>query len=276
MSDTNEVVPTTAEEHFAAAVAPDVTGDLHLIARNPDEMRTAQRQLSTWFEAKAAICEKDAAELEQSRDIAKQNGWKTEATLNRHAGLMRRRVDFYRKCMAAVDAGYCIVPNFDVDVFAIRTNRNPKYRESTNSNVAEQPHESEGPPAGAGFLVSPSPTSEFTGRREPKTNYKGEPIKDEKGIVQTEPIWGTGEWVDEIDFPISVARPEIMSETARAIALEIFDELGVQEGTQRRGRSGAAKGDPLIVGRIIDPRSTTYNRRWVTFLLAWYVNTKDL
>lgn len=257
-------------------VAADVSQNLHLIARNPDEMRRAQQSLAAWFDAKARLCEQDALELEEARDIAASKAWKTEATLKRHASLMRKRVEFYRKCQAAVEAGYCIVPNFDVDVFAIRTNRNPKYRESTNSSVAEQSQESEGPPAGVGFLVSPSPGSEFTGRREPRTNYKGEPIKDEKGVVQTEPIWGTGEWVDEIDFPISVARPEIMTEAARAIALEIFDEFGVQEGTQRRGRSGVAKGDPLVVGRIIDPRSTTYNRRWVTFLLAWYVNTADL
>lgn len=250
-------------------VAADVTNNLHLIARNPDEMRQAQQSLAAWFDAKARMCERDAMELEDARDIAASKAWKTEAVLKRHAALMRKRVDFYRKCQAAVEAGYCIVPNFDVDVFAIRTCRNPKRNSSDSKRTAGQQQQSEGPPAGAGDLVNPRPEVYETGREIQRTNYKGEPVKDSQGNQIYDPVFAAFDWSEEIDFPISVARPEIMSETARAMALQIFDEFGVQDGPSR-------KGDPLVVGRIIDPRSTTYNRRWVTFLLAWYVNTADL
>lgn len=265
----SELVPTIP-------ATPDVADNVHLVARNPEEMRVAQASLVQWFEAKASILEHDAAELEQSRDLAKQHGWSTEETLKRHARLARRRVDFYRRCKAAVEAGFCIVPNFDVDLFAIRTARRPRRVQSANIFRVREGQGSEGPAASQGMLVSPNPTAELAGTRD-RTNSRGEPIRDAAGATEREDVWRSDDWTEEIDFPISVARPQIMSETARAMALEIFDEFGVQEGTQRRHtRSGPVKGDPIVVARIIDPRSTTYSRRFVTFLVAWYVNTQDL
>lgn len=258
---------------LTTAVAPDVSENLHLVARTPDEMRIAQGQLAQWFENKKTILMRDAVELEESRDIAKRNGWKTEATLAKHARLARRRIEFYDKCQQAVASGYAIVPNFDVDLFAIRTARSsPRPNESTSRWNTEAEQGSEGPPAGVGELVAAKPLAEAV-RRQPQTNYKGEPIKDDQGKVKTQPVFRATEFDEEIDFPIAVARPEIMTATQAAMALEIFDEFGVQAGATQQSRM---RGDPLVVGRIIDPRSTTYNRKWVTFLIAWYVNTADL
>ena len=266
----------TELQEATVPVARDVDDNLHLIARDPAEMGIAQQKLSQWFAAKAEILARDADEVSQSQEIANKNGWPVAKTLARQAQLLRRRVDFYTKCKAAVDAGYCIVPNFDVDVFAIRTNRaRPTSGYSTNRASTERARESEGPAAGEGALVSSFPIS-VPSHTEPRTNSWGDPIKDSSGKVEREQVFRASEWNDEIDFPISVARPEIMTETARAMALEIFDEFGVQEGTKRQARTGPVKGDPIVVARMIDPRGSQFNRRFVTFLIAWYVNTKDL
>jgi hypothetical protein len=76
------------------------------------------------------------------------------------------------------------------------------------------------------------------------------------------------EWQD-IDFPFTTAKPQILSATARAMADKVFDEIGVLPGKRKRE-------DPIVVGRIIDPRSDRYTKRFVTFLIAWFLETKTL
>lgn len=49
----------------------------------------------------------------------------------------------------------------------------------------------------------------------------------------------------EIDFPFSLARPEVLTATQQAMALKIFDELAALPATR--------KADPMVVGRIKKP-----------------------
>lgn len=248
-----------SSEMIEAPVVEDVGESLHLIARTPNEMREAQSALSQWFAAKLAIIAKDVADLDANLQIAVKNGWKRdgfERALNREVSRHR----FYEKCKAAVDAGYCIVPNFPVDVFAVRTckYKPPRRNESTWHGTAQQEQSSESPALGLGDYRDSEP---ITGRR---TEY----VEDRKtGLTNPVSKFFAKAWQDEIDFPICVARPEIMSRTAEAMALKCFDELGVLPNTRR------SKGDPILVG-IIRDRSNA--NRTLSFLIAWYIDTATL
>jgi hypothetical protein len=59
-----------------------------------------------------------------------------------------------------------------------------------------------------------------------------------------------------------------MSATAEAIALKIFDEIGSLPKRRR-------KGDPIVVGRICGGFGDA-DRKVITFLIAWYVDTREL
>ena len=103
------------------AIVPAVT-DLELTATTPVEMQQAQAALIEWCGRKIAAMKHDAAELAENLAIAIRNKWKS-STLKRHADLAVKRVTFYEKIKAALEAGYCIVPHFPVTIFAIRTGR---------------------------------------------------------------------------------------------------------------------------------------------------------
>ena len=127
------------------AVAP-ATVELQLVARQPEEMQLAQQQLVAWFEQKIAACRREAADANDNLAIAQRNGWKL-ASFRRQSQLAGRRVAFYEKCKAAVEAGYALVPNFPIDVFAVRTTKGrPKGEEKTwNPGFSQK---GEGAPAG--------------------------------------------------------------------------------------------------------------------------------
>jgi hypothetical protein len=239
-----------------APVADDVTGDLQLIAMNPADMQVAQGSLVKWFESKIAILKRDVSDLETNLQIAADHGWKTE-TFDRQLRHATGRVEFYEKCKAAAEAGYCIVPNFPVDVFAIRTNRRIPRKEESDYRWGEKKQSSEAPAMGEGHYTDSLPViHQRTGPGREIDKSTGKPKEITTYFAHH---------FQEIDFPISVARPAIMSETSRAMALKCFDELGVLPS--RRG-----KGDPIVVGIVKHKGSA----KRTMFLVAWYIDTKDL
>src|SRR3546814_433863 len=96
--------------------------ELRLIARDPAELHQSQQKLIAWCSAKLDEASKHVDELITNLMIANRNGWKTSvlATAVRRE---KQRVTFYDKIMAALNAGFYIIPNFDADVFAVRTDR---------------------------------------------------------------------------------------------------------------------------------------------------------
>jgi hypothetical protein len=82
----------------------------------------------------------------------------------------------------------------------------------------------------------------------------------------------TDGFIEEIGFPVQAVKPIVLDATQRALAMKIFDSIGV---VQNGGAGGFVqrRGDPIVVGRLIDPRG---NGRMVTFFVAWWLNTKDL
>jgi hypothetical protein len=233
---------------------PD-TQDLVVVARNPGEMQVAQDQLIAWAAAKIEEKKAEHTDLEENYQIAKKNKWRT-STLKRASALALKRVEFYEKVHAALQEGFCIIPNMDLDVFAIRTTRKNPTKHKSNSQWSIRDQKSSRPALGEGRYVDSSPL-------EMESSYKEED-KDGK-LVKKKMFWA--EDFQEPGFPFTMAKPQILDATGKALALKVFDEVGVLP--KRR-----AKGDPMVVGRIIY-KAGGYDERSISFLITWFVDTKD-
>lgn len=242
----------------------DVTTELQIVALNADQMRVAQGRMAEWFSAKEAIARKDYEDLIESLDIAIEQKWDHRA-LDRQVNNALLRVEFFEKCKVASERGYCIVPNMPADCFAIRTTAEGPSADPSFWKREQRTQGSDCPPLDEGGWKDSDPKVSsrmaFTGKEkdglpERKRQYFGSDFK-------------------EVEFPISIAKPEIMSAAVGAMMLKCFDDLAVLPA--RRG-----KGDPLVLGRIYKPGTS---RRWIggmrmpdhiTFLVAWYIDTRAL
>jgi hypothetical protein len=236
-----------------------VPEELTLVASQPEQMQAAQRELGDWFRRKVQLAKADAHDAEENRTIARQNGMK-HASFDRVAATAQKRVTFYEKCLAAVDAGYAIVPNFPVDVIAIRVGRErPKYASSTARTqwgLAAHTQECQILPAGEGRYVDPAP---FV--RDIDITPAG---AEQKTLQRT--VEGYDE---ELEFPVEIAKPAVLEATQHALALNLFDEVGVLPGRRRRNR------DPIVIGRIYNG-ANRYRDNPLAFLIAWWIDTRDL
>ena len=235
---------------------------LIVVARNPAEMQIAQQKLCAWAERKVSECELEMTEAETNLEQAKKSKWR-QTGFKTHIRHARERLTYYTKVKAALEAGYVIVPNFDLDIFAIRTTRK-KPKDEVGSNTWQKPtpdmfeNESNRPALGEGEYHDAWPVL----RHEvvEHENSKGEMIKYNEAF----PI----QW-QEPDFPYKIAKPQILSDTSIAMARMIFDEIGVSP--HRRVR----KQDPMIVGQIVYKKSK-YQVKRLSFLLAWWIDETDL
>lgn len=234
---------------------------VHLVARDPRQMEMARTNLAAWLRGKVQQCVTEARELGDAAGEAVSNGWNAE-TLDRHEKLAKKRVDFYSKVLAAVDAGYTIVPNFPLDLFAVRTNRKAPPIERSESGWHERDAisrasviEAQILPANEGRYVGTMPQGS-TGRYEDESS----------GKKITKYFFDATDFT-EIEFPIEAARTEVMSATAEAMALRVFDQIGICPQTR--------KGDPLIIGKILGP-GRRWSRKEVSFLVAWHLDLRTL
>lgn len=253
------VVPSPVAE--AAPVDPLPIGDdgeITVIARYPYQMESCRVALVEWCERKIASVKAEADDLQENVEIARKNKWGM-AALQRAAKKATDRVEYYLKLKAALDAGYCIVPNFPVQMFAIRTGRKTPDRGTTSRWSETHEQKAQALPVGEGEYKNPAPVVM-------QNEYQ---VKNAKGELVTEKQYWASMFRDELDFPFATAKPEILTATARALADKIFDEIGVLPGKNK-------KEDPIIVGRIRDPRSVPGYPKFTTFLIAWFIDTRDL
>jgi hypothetical protein len=239
---------------------------VHLVARDPQQMAAAQSNLTLWLENKLAAVTAEARELETARDYAKAHKWNYKALANQ-ANKARHLVTYYDKMLIAVKAGMTLVPNFPIDFFAIRVKREfPNSDTATNSASNYTPSfytpQNESPealPAGEGRWVSPTGGEMSTQRYDTAD-------KDGK-ITHHAEQWRT-EFAD-VEFPLIAARPLVMDATQQAMAMKVFDRIGICP-PQR-------KGDPLIIGQVILPPINWRNpKRFVSFLVAWHLDLNVL
>lgn len=250
------------KQHSPPVDDPIPTSELVVIARNPSEMQVAQQKLVHWAAAKVGEVTHELAEAEETLQTAADNAWKLSG-FQKNVKLHKDRLKYYTKVHAALAAGYVIVPNFDLDIFAIRTTkRNPKNEQMSRRFGKPHPSEFENktnrPALGDGSYVNPWPTLEHS--REPQTLSDGSEVETNLAVVD--------EW-DAVDFPFKFVKPQIMDDTARAMGLKIFDEIGVSP--HRRVR----KQDPMVVGQIVY-KNAGYEDKRVSFLVTWWVAENDL
>ncbi len=233
----------------------DETADnLTLVALSPADMLPTQAALVAWCGRKVEAVKRELADLETNLELATEHGWKHQsvaAALNRCA----KRVDYYEKIAAAVAAGYVLVPNFPIDVFAVRVVRAKQREETTDSRWQAQNFTAAAQllPAGVGRYVDDRlmhRDESYTETVEGKPKRIGHYVSDA---------------YDEIDFPVALVKPAILEAAQRAMALRVFDQMGtVQNGVGK---------DPILVGRLLDPRG---NRRCASFFVAWWLDTAAL
>lgn len=227
--------------------------DLELTAVIPSEMVASQQQLIAWCEKKILSANVEAIELGEAVDHARKNKWKSGTLATQHSRALKR-VEYYKKIKLALEAGYYIVPNFPIEMFAIRKQHNRKPRGWSNSKWADHTQKSAELAAGQGEYKNPFPLVVRESRQ----------LQDGKWEQESYPT----EW-DQFEFPINMAKPQIMSVTQTALTLKIFDRVGVMPSVRRK------KEDPVIIGQIVH-KTNGNTEKVVSFMIAWHLNTNVL
>lgn len=224
-----------------------VVSDLELTATLPHEMIVAQQKLITWCDGKIQIIRAESNELKEAYEHAKRQKWKF-TTLQKHYNASLKRVSYYEKIKAALLEGYYIVPNFDVEIFAIRTKRlKPmKFMSNSNwkSNRQEQP--ANDVPLGEGKYVN------------------NRPVIFEREYNDNKKTFWAEDW-QNVEFPVTMCKPVIMEATTLAMKRKIFDRFGVFPASRK-------KTDPVIIGQIVN-KTSKYKVKIVSFMIAWHLNS---
>ena len=230
--------------------------EMELVAFTPGDLVGAQRNLVTWCEGRIARAGNLVAEASGRVEAAR--GAMEIDLFQRQLGRERQHLTFYQKLLAAVREGYLIVPNFPIDVFAVRTTlQRPSTGLGANWPRGVPSVPAQRLPAGAGRYVS----------LRPSVFRDDVPERQSDGSTKVVQKWFADE-MEDVAFPVALVKPAVLGATARALALKIFDEIGLV------GES--PKADPIVVGRIYHPSHRRYAMRAVTFFVAWWLNTERL
>jgi hypothetical protein len=229
-------------------VHPASVEDIALTATLPSEMVQSQQQLIHWCAQKISACEYECRETYDAYERAKKMRWKHEPMRNlwRNAS---QRLAYYQKVKAALEAGYYIVPNFDVQFFAIRTTKkSPRDSWAIGSWNTDHKKNAEQLPIGEGEYQNPFPVI--------YERFQDDGTGGQKRLTRAE------SW-DKMEFPIFMAKPEVMEATQQAISKKIFDRIGVYPRYKKE--------DPVIIGQIF--RKQGNKEKIVSFMIAWHLNT---
>ena len=240
---------------------------LVVLAKNRAEMLEAQTQSVGWAWQKLQHTKAMLIEAETNLAEAKKNGWKMSGWQKTRRRELKR-LQYYEKVHAALSAGLVIIPNFPIDVFAIRTNRRyPVHQYATNDREwgdgVNRTQRGDDLPIGEGQY------------------FDSEPVVLRKQLTDGEGKKLYKRWADSynpVDFPIKAVKPAILEETSKALLLKIFDEVGCTPGRPgfNPGTGLRRKGDPMVVGRIIYKTDGWSENRTVSFLITWWLDFKDI
>lgn len=223
-----------------------------IIAVNPQQMQDAQATTLGWIGAKLSDAQCDLALAEETIKSLSDAGLRTAPAVSLRAKATVR-VRYYEKVRAALQAGYYIIPPFDVQLFAVRTDRRSPNEESTTRWANEQ--KGRALPAGEGRYVNPV-VGRHVARKYTETNAD----KTTREVT----IFRNDNWQDGIDLPVRALKPQIIEEVGRALELKIFDALGIAPAYRAA--------DPIIAGQIRRPGT----RGALTFFVAWWLDEQDL
>lgn len=248
-----------------------------LVALTPADVAPAQRQLSDWCTQKMRALGREYRDLSANLRIAKKNRW-SRGGLIKAVALTKRRIQYYLKMKRIVEAGYLIIPNLPIELIAVRVDRdNPRYKTARYPSHINEAKPELLPPDTGRYVDETLPHRTAT---RAQADAQGNVKRDSQGnaLKESYAVVGDSGFREEIDFPLIAVKPIVMQATSDALHRFLFDQVGIATGgdyatvqSQRRRRS-----DPMVVGQIIDPRSTKYQRRVVSFFIAWWLNTEDL
>ncbi len=257
MADENTEITKTRPASIERLQNPE--GDVVVLARNPDEMAKAQQGLIDWAERKVKFEAQELAEAEENLAVAKKMKHRTAGWTN-NVRVGKNRVKYYEKIVEALQEGYCIVPDFPIQVIATRTNKKAPKKTKRGWGYGSVEHiKHEQLPKGVGDYVDPTPEWYPNSR----TRQLPDGRSTEDNFVVT-----TGRH-NPVDFPFKMVKPQIMSDFSRAMALKLFDEIGVLPEVHRKTP------DPMVIGRI-KSRGKGSAEMSLSFIITWWVDTRTL
>ncbi len=265
-----------AVQSVAVATVPEVipakiteaVGEISVSAGTPSQMLSAQMNLIGWCRAKIRSLGTDQEDLAEAVAHAKKHKWKS-APLERQLRICEKRIEYYRKILAALEQGYFIVPNFECTVFAVRTDhKKPMAVINSDWSLRRQTADGTQPPIAIGEGEYKNAVPVLQKRHMKGRNSQGQEVEYEN--------WWADSW-DEFEFPLVMAKPELMNATTRAMALKIFDDIGItpKDGNDQSYSTVRMKGDPMILGRIFGPK-LGYSQKHVSFVIGWHLSSADL
>jgi len=222
----------------------------HVIALSPTDLAPAQQSLIGWCDQRIAHWIAEHKEATEGYEHAVKNKWKA-GPFQRIVQRANRRIGFYRKVKAAIEAGYLIVPNFPIEIFAIRTNAVEARSDESTARWAQFRQNPRALAQGEGRYVNPIPVK-YTDERDTKDG-------------KTETVYYPAELDTELEIPLHLVKPEIMRAVDKARALKLFDQIGIVTDRQA---------DPIVCGQIVEGAGMSAKR--VTFFVAWYVDLDAL
>lgn len=232
----------------------------YFVATNGEEMAKAQSGLVIWVSAKLESVKKELRDVSKAVEHAREHKWAIGA-LQRQKNLWYGRRIYYEKMLEALRAGYVLVPEFPIDLFAIRTARTVPMRQAvvrSGNWGGDKEHPADRLPVGEGEYKNPN-QERFVEEINGVERGTGKAITKYEFTNSTE--------FSDVDFPMIACRPEVMSAASAAMARKIFDTVGVAPQTR--------KGDPLIIGVIEGPK-VGYTQKKCHFLISWHINVADL
>lgn len=261
------LIPTTLDsEAIESLPGPSIfhTPRIHAVAVNATEMAESNAEIKEFLVAKIAALSEEHKDLQDALQVASDSGWGT-VRLQRETSKLASSVLYYEKLVAALDAGFTIVPNMPCDQFAIRVKRGQlrvkaetrisEYGKNTPF-IAEETEDADLPP-GEGRYESPA--------QRVSTNVTND--TNEKGKLITTTTVSPTSW-GSIDFPLAAAVPAVMSATQAAMSLKLFDRIAIVPQSVRRNA------DPIILGQIA--RKNGSQVRVTSFLIAWHLDFRTL
>ena len=105
----------TVQQDTDLALVPQ----FHAVAVNATEMKNATAGIKKWLEAKLLSIDAEIVQLQDTLDAAIRHKWKSSGFKSQLQREKQRQL-YYQKLLAAIHAGFTIVPNMDVNIFAIR------------------------------------------------------------------------------------------------------------------------------------------------------------
>lgn len=248
-------------ESTAVAVAPPPPAPTTVMANSTAELPGLQGPVLGWARKRLDQERVDLQELEQSLAMAKKQRWGTTALRNARNKSIAA-VTFYEKVVDALEAGYVLfppVPNADVIAFRCGTPHMNEVQDTRNVNW-ERPRQvmqaSTPLTSGEGDYYNPVPKW-----------VKMRSYKTEKGEDRAE--WRSLD-LDSPQFPLAMAKPEIIEATNAAMEMRVFDEIRMFPFERR------PTGDPCLLGTVIEKQFPGRQQRRHYFLISWRINESDI